>query len=254
VHHDSDGVLEGVAAGYAYLPFVLLAGLALFPLTLVESGLLAALVLLVQAVALLPTLPVTPWPVFFGQFAALGLIGAVTVLAAMSQLAFLFVMVREGIHDSLTGSYSRRAGEALLELQYIWCTRSNADLSVAIVAPDGLQQLNDGFGYAAGDVALRDITRRLHDSMRSGDILVRWTGNEFLAMMPLASAAQASSAVQRLLSSGLGLRPDGTPITASIGIADLRRDQAKDWWMLVDAAAERAGTARASGGNRSIDQ
>jgi hypothetical protein len=72
--------------------------------------------------------------------------------------------------------------------------------------------------------------------------------------MPFASAAQASLAVQRLLSGGLGLRPDGTPITASIGIAELGRDQAKDWWMLVDAATERAGSARASGGNRSINQ
>jgi diguanylate cyclase (GGDEF)-like protein len=252
VHLDTDGVLDGFAAGYAYLPFVLLGGIALFPLTLVESVLLASLVVLVQVAAYLPSLPTMPWPVLFGQLAVLGLIGAVSVLAALSQLALLFVMVRDGLNDNLTGCYSRRAGEVLLELQYTLCSRSNANLSVAIVAPDGLQRMNEAFGYTAGDAALREVTQRLHDSMRAGDILVRWTGNEFLAVMPLATAEQASGAVQRLLSGGLGQWPDGKPVTASIGISDRLRDETKDWWMLVDAAADRANSARAAGGNRSV--
>jgi diguanylate cyclase (GGDEF)-like protein len=254
MHHDADGVLEGVAAGYAYLPYLMLAGLAVFPLTLAEGGLLAAAVLVVQVVAWLPDVAALHWPAAAGGAWALVLIGGASVLAALSQLAFLFVMVREGLHDSLTGCYSRRAGEELLELQFAWGQRNNADLSVAILAPDGLQALNERYGYEAGDAVLKDITVRLHDSMRAGDLLVRWIGNEFLMAMPLASAEQAAAAVQRLVAGGLGVDPGGKPVTASIGIASRLGDQAEDWWMLVDAAAARANSAREAGGNRSIDR
>jgi diguanylate cyclase (GGDEF)-like protein len=252
--HHAEGVLDGFAVGYAYLPYILLGALAVFPLTLVESGVLALLVLFAQAAAWLPGLATLSWPTALGAIAALALLAAVAMLAAVSQIAFLFVMFREGLHDNLTGCYSRRAGEELLDLQFTWCRRSHAELSVAVVAPDEFQRLNERYGYEVGDAALRGLTQRLHDSMRSGDILVRWTGNEFLVVMPLASRVQAAAAVQRLLAGGLGTLPDGKPVTASIGIADRSGDQAEDWWMLVDAAALRAAAARQAGGNRTVQQ
>ena len=150
----------------------------------------------------------------------------------------------------MTRCYSRRAGEELLEFQFNWSSRSNVALSIALVTLDGFQERNERFGYDAGDAMLRGVTERLNDSMRAGDALVRWTGNEFLAIMPLASAEQAETAVQRLLAGGLGLWPDGKPLTASIGVADRARDQVEDWWMMVDAAAGRAKSAQDSGGNR----
>ena len=252
--HHAEGVFDGFAVGYAYLPFIMLGALAVFPLTLAESGVLVALVLFAQAAAWLPGLATQSWPSALGAIGALAMLGAVAMLAAVSQIGFLYVMFREGLHDNLTGGYSRRAGEELLDLQFTWCRRSQADLSVAIVAPDDFQRLNERYGYEAGDAALRGVTQRLHDSMRAGDILVRWTGNEFLAVMPLASRAQAAAAVQRLLAGGLGTLPDGKAVTASIGIADRTGDQAEDWWMLVDAAASRAAAARQAGGNQTIDR
>jgi diguanylate cyclase (GGDEF)-like protein len=254
VHLDADGVLDGLAAGYAHLPFVMLACLAVFPLTAVESGLLAGFVLLAQVLAWLPNLPTLHWMTAIGWMGMLVLIGLLAILASVSQMAFLFVMVREGLHDSLTGCYSRRAGEELLDLQFTWCRRGQGNLSVALLAPDGLQALNERYGYEAGDAVLKDVTVRLHDSMRAGDILIRWLGNEFLMVMPLASREQAAGAVQRLLASGMGVDPGGKAITASIGIAERTGDEAEDWWMLVDAATARAKAARDAGGNRTIDR
>lgn len=251
LHYSADALL-GFQSGCAYLPVVMLAGMAIFPLTAVECGAIVALVVAVQVGAWLPDMLALDWPLAAGMLGVLLLVGALSTLAALSQLAYLAALVREGIHDSLTGCYARRAGEELLDLQFTWARRSNTNLSVALVAPDGLQELNERFGYGFGDTALKDMTMRLHDSMRSGDMLVRWTGNEYLAVMPLASAEQAASAVQRLLAGGLGVRPDGKPITASIGIADCLRDKPVDWWMLVDAAMARARTARERGGNCTV--
>jgi diguanylate cyclase (GGDEF)-like protein len=250
IHHSADGVLDGLSAGYAYLPSVMLAGLAVFPLTLIEGAGLAVLLLAVQVVAWIPGLPVLHWPTAIGTLWALALIAAISLMASISQLALMYLLVREGLRDGLTRCYSRRAGEEMLAFQFYWSSRSKAALSVALVTLDGFQEANERFGYEAGDDAMRSVAESLNDRMRAGDALVRWTGNEFLAIMPLASAEQAEMAVQRLLTGGLGLWPDGKPLTASIGVADRARDQVEDWWMMVDAAAGRAKSAQDSGGNR----
>src|SRR5512146_1207763 len=244
------GVLDGFLAGYAYLPFVMLAALALFPLTVAEGAGLAALMLLVHSATLASDWPEVDWPSFVASFWVLALIAALALLAGLSQLGFLIVNVREGIHDSLTGCYSRRCGEELLELQYVLSVRGDLDLALALVVLDEFRTLNERFGYVTGDAVLRKATEILHDNMRAGDLLVRWAGDRFLLVMPNASTAQATSAVQRLLSRGLGVRPDRLPVTASIGLAERRSDAADDWWRLVDIANSRADEARAAGGNR----
>ncbi|MGA8005182.1 MAG: GGDEF domain-containing protein, partial [Burkholderiales bacterium] len=246
------GVLDGFLAGYAYLPFVMLATLALFPLTVVEGAGFAALMLLVHSATLATDWPAVDWPTFLASFWVLVLIATVAVVAGLSQLAFLVVNVREGIHDSLTGCYSRRSGEELLDLQHALSVRAGARLALALVALDDFQALNERFGYATGDAALRNTTEILHDGMRSGDLLSRWTGDQYLLVLPNASLEEAEEALQRLLSKGLGVRPDRAPITASVGLAERQRDAAEDWWRLVDLADARMRQARAGGGNRTV--
>jgi diguanylate cyclase (GGDEF)-like protein len=248
----SGGVLDGFLAGYAYLPFVMLAALALFPLTLAEGASLAALMLLVDSATLASDWPGVDWPVFVTSFWVLALIASVSLIAGLSQLAFLIVNVREGIHDSLTGCYSRRCGEELLDLQYALSTRAETRLALAVIGLDELQALNERFGYAMGDAALKQATELLHDSMRSGDLLARWTGDQYLLVMPNASLEQAQGALERLLSGGLGVHPDRAPVTASVGLAERLSDSAEDWWRLVDLAELRMIKARAAGGNRTV--
>jgi GGDEF domain-containing protein len=67
--------------------------------------------------------------------------------------------------------------------------------------------------------------------------------------LPGASLDLAEAAVQRLLSRGLGVLPERAPVTASIGLAERKRDAADDWWRLVDLAEVRMRRARAAGGN-----
>ncbi|MBE0626060.1 MAG: GGDEF domain-containing protein [Burkholderiales bacterium] len=255
-HFHPDGIVRGFSAGYASLPFVMMGGIAIFPLTLIEGVIFCSLILFVQIVAWLPNLPGIDWPTAFGSFWVLLILAMASVLAGVSQLAFMIVMVREGIHDSLTGCYSRRAGEALVDIQYAWSVRSKAPFAIALVCLDRFQSVNERFGYATGDAALKDIAERLHDSMRmrAGDLLVRWVGDQFLLLMSNATAQQAVNAVGRLLASGLGVQPDGQPYTASIGIAERDTDAADDWWRLIDVAESRAKSARLAGGNRTVGE
>jgi len=248
------GLQEAFAVGYAYLPFVMLAGLSIFPLTLLESVAFATPMLLSQASAAYLNLPVLSWPTFAASFWLLLLITAVSTLAGISQLAFMIVLVREAIRDTLTGCFSRGSGEELLQLQFSMASRHNAHLAVAFIDIDHFKAVNDSFGHEAGDRLLAGVALSLRQPLRTGDMLVRWGGEEFLLIMPGTDLDHAHQAMQRITSLGLGLRPDGSPVTASIGIAERLQDDCPDWKTLVESADARMYEAKRSGRNRIVIQ
>lgn len=248
------GLSAAIGSGYAFLPFVLLAGLSIFPLTLAESMLVASPILTAQLLAGYLSWSTLDWPSFAGAFWLLLLISAVASLSGMSQLAFMIALVRQAIRDPLTGMFSRRSGEEVLDLHFTIATRNAAPLSVAFFDIDHFKSINDGFGHEAGDKVLIDVTTVINRNLRRGDTLVRWGGEEFLVLMPNTDRSQAEAAVARLRAHGFGARPDGTPITASIGIAERRCDGAEDWKALVDRADRRMYRAKQGGRDRVISR
>ncbi len=239
-----------VATGYAFLPFVLMAGLAIFPLSLLENLLLVALLLIAQALAGYLSWSTLNWPSFAGGFWLLMLIAGVTALASMSQLAFMITMVRQAIHDPLTGILSRGSGEEILTLQWRLAQRSVTPLALAFIDIDHFKQINDRFGHEAGDQALCQAARHLQAGLRSCDMLLRWGGEEFLLIMPNTDLAQARHALQRSIGAGLGARPDGQPLTASIGLAERLHDRLEDVRQLLELADQRMYRAKHNGRNQ----
>ncbi|QIB50229.1 diguanylate cyclase [Pseudomonas sp. OIL-1] len=236
-----------VGAGYAFLPFVLVAGLAIFPLTLVENLALGLVLLLAQALAGYLSWSTLNWPSFVGAFWLLVLIAGVTSLACMSQLAFMIALIRQAIRDPLTGVYSRGSGEEILNLQWAAAQRNNSGLAVAFIDLDFFKNINDTFGHHAGDKVLRDSASCVLDCLRSSDSLVRWGGEEFLLIMPDTDMTQARKAIERLRAAGFGERPDGTPLTASIGLAERCFDRAGAYRQLLKMADARMYVAKNSG-------
>ncbi len=251
-HYQLTGISAAIGAGYAFLPFVLLAGLAVFPLTLLENAVLASPILLAQAFAGSLNWSSLDWPSFAGAFWLLFLITGVSTLAGLSQLTFMIALVRQAIRDPLTGVFSRRSAEEVLELQFTIALRGNTALSLAFIDLDHFKGINDQFGHEAGDKALLDMTALIGSNLRQGDMLARWGGEEFLLIMPNTDAVQAHAALQRLRSLGFGLRPDNTPLTASIGLAERTADQLADWKALVELADQRMYLAKQSGRNKVV--
>ncbi len=247
-----DGLQAAFATGYAYLPFVMLAGLSIFPLTLLEGILFAAPMLAAQVIAATLKLPILDWPNLAASFWLLLLITAVSLLAGLSQLAFMIVLVRESIRDAMTGCFSRHSGEELLELQFILAVRSEAPLALAFIDLDHFKSVNDQFGHDAGDQVLIDAAQSIREGLRTGDMLTRWGGEEFVLIMPNTSPEQACVALKRVRQRGLGQRPDGTPVTASMGVAERMRDSADSWRRLVEVADERMYAAKQGGRDRIV--
>jgi diguanylate cyclase (GGDEF)-like protein len=241
------GLSAAIGAGYAFLPFVLLAGLSIFPLTLLESVLISSPILLAQSAGKFMLWHSVDWPSFAGAFWLLVLITGVSTLAGMSQLAFMIALVRQAIRDPLTGVFSRNSGEEVVELQFTIAKRSGAPLSVAFIDLDHFKKINDQFGHEAGDKVLINMTEIVSRNLRQCDMLARWGGEEFLLIMPDTTVEQAENALERLRETGFGMRPERAPVTASIGVAERLDDRADDWKALVEIADQRMYRAKQAG-------
>lgn len=251
-HFDMDGPAAAISAGYAFLPFVMVAGLSVFPLTAMEGALFALPVLGAEALVAFMQLDMLNWSSHLGAFWLLFLIATVAALAGMSQLSYMMSLVRQASHDGLTGCFGRASGEELLDIQFHIASRSGAPLSVVFLDLDNFKGVNDSFGHDAGDRVLQTAADRLRANLRTGDILLRWGGEEFVIILPDTAGDTAGRVVARLRDVGMGRRPDGGKVTASIGIAERVTDEAKDWRALVELADQRMYQAKLAGKDRCI--
>ena len=99
--------------------------------------------------------------------------------------------------DALTGLPNRRAIETRLDQEVSRATREETALSLAIVDADRFKRINDRFGHAAGDAALRALAAALRDELREHDLIGRWGGDEFLVLLPATSPKAAADAIDR---------------------------------------------------------
>ena len=138
--------------------------------------------------------------------------------------------------DALTGLLNRRGFGDLLAKQL----RRGRSGTVAYLDLDGLKPLNDGFGHAAGDAALRAMAARLRGAVRAGDLVARLGGDEFALWLEGADAAAATARCARLGDAGpLSAWPEAGPraLRASLGVAEaVPGDDAEALLARADAA------------------
>lgn len=246
------GASGAVATGYAFLPFVMVAGLSVFPLTAVEGLAYAVPVLAVEIGIAALHLDGHGWSAHLGSLWLLFLIAVVATLSGMSQLGFIMALVRQTARDALTSCFTRNTGEELLEIQFLIAERNQTPLALVFADLDNFKEINDVCGHETGDRVLAQASNTMSGVLRSSDILVRWGGEEFVVILPDTDRNGAIGVIERLQASGLGLRPDGKPMTASFGIAECLGDGAVDWRELVEIADQRMYAAKKSGKNRWI--
>jgi diguanylate cyclase (GGDEF)-like protein len=244
--HDS----LAVSTAYFYLPFVVAAGLSIFPLTALEALLPAGLTIGAMVLA------VAVWPQFLGGQSGAAtiwrivMIAGIAVLAGMSQLHFLLRLTAETMRDALTGLLTRRVGEELLDHQLAYARRQDLPFAVLFVDLDRFKAINDRFGHKAGDDVLSHVGRTFSELFRRQDVAIRWGGEEFVIGLPGTDAAAAETIVRRLAAAGIGERPDGEPVTASIGVAERKADGLDRLRALTDLADTRMYEAKQAGRNR----
>jgi len=250
--YEFNSMQVALSAGYAFLPFVMVAGLSVFPITALEGALFSSPLIMATVAVVVSGFELIPFNSYLGALWLLGLLAVVATLAGMSQLHFMMQLVQQASHDVLTRAYTRRVGEELLSVQFINAQRQDQPMALAFVDLDDFKGINDVFGHEEGDSTLRKSAEAMRRIMRRGDIVVRWGGEEFLLIMPGTDADGARIAIRRLREEGLCLRPDGKPQTASVGVSERIADGLESWADLVEKADQRMYRAKKTGKDKIV--
>ncbi|MES9972150.1 MAG: GGDEF domain-containing protein [Candidatus Thiodiazotropha sp.] len=249
--HQLSGTALILAEIYALLPFVMVAGLTLFPLAISEFLVYALPIFIVVGYSAYPETS-AEIPEAVSTIWLLILLLGVALFASMTQLRYMLSQVSHASYDVLTGMLSRRAGIEILELQFRLATMSEKPLSILYFDLDNFKVINDTYGHDTGDTVLRVASKQIRETVRKGDSVIRWGGEEFIVVLPTADHTEANDVITRIMLAGLGDRPEGAPVTASIGIAEVQQDRLKDWKSQVELADHRMYTAKSNGRARCV--
>jgi len=161
---------------------------------------------------------------------------------------------REVTLDPLTELHNRRHLEHVLKREISFAQREGHSVGTILVDLDRFKQLNDTFGHAAGDAALRAVGEFLRSRLRAYDIACRYGGDEIVVVVPGADLAavrslaeQLRAGIEQLVIGGPG--PEVPRLTASLGVA-VFPDHGATPDALLHAADTALYRAKAEGRNR----
>jgi len=208
--------------GYSFIPYMLVAMLAIFPFTLVESAVLGMALLLLEAYALH-----TSGILLTAQgLQAIWLLSALLVISITANyfhLALMLRLYREATHDPLTGLLNR--GALRQSMEQFGTQESAAPRSLLVMDLDHFKRINDTHGHTFGDDVLRHFSGTLRRSLRPEDLACRYGGEEFVAVLNAGKQAAIAIAehirAQTEASSLINYEGEPVKYTVSIGVASL---------------------------------
>ena len=173
---------------------------------------------------------------------------------ALANLRLQETLLTRATRDPLTGLFNRRFLEETLGEELMRATRSHRQVGVVMVDVDHFKHFNDTYGHLGGDALLQQFGRQMQSLLGNGEVLCRFGGEEFVAVLPDANADELRLRAEALVEGARRLRvqldgQDLAPVTVSAGIA-LSRAPGTTTATLLAAADRALYTAKAAGRNR----
>ncbi|MDH3326992.1 MAG: GGDEF domain-containing protein [Gammaproteobacteria bacterium] len=139
------------------------------------------------------------------------------------------ILYQQALHaankDALSGVYNRSTFEETLNREVKLAHRYNRSLSIVILDIDNFKNFNDSFGHALGDQVIKSTAANISACVRSTDIVFRYGGEEFVALLSNTSVEGAVFLAERIRhkieSSLVNHDNNSVNVTASLGISEL---------------------------------
>jgi len=128
-------------------------------------------------------------------------------------------LIHEAFHDSLTKLANRALFKDRVEQALLRRTVAEIPVSVLFLDLDGFKEVNDSLGHAAGDQLLIKVAERLRGSVRPGDTVARFGGDEFAVLIENDGAVELARRIVDGLEEPLLIESNEILVRASIGIA-----------------------------------
>jgi len=225
-------------------------------------ALLLASLLLIMIVRMAANRPIERWAAA-GKESWLTIYSREATMIGVTLLSFSFIVLfvketdrrlqEETRTDSLTGLWNRRAMEEASMREVGLAIQNSAPLALLMMDLDCFKDLNDTFGHALGDRALRAVGSVLLTATGSQDQTARMGGEEFAVLLPGRSLEEAAEVAERLRVTIGDLRLHETEysasVTVSIGVSVLR-DGEYGWTEMLCRADDALYRAKRQGRNR----
>ena len=137
--------------------------------------------------------------------------GTHETMIQLEKLAFL---------DSLTGLANRRYLEVTLLARLQELQRYGWRFGMIFIDVDNLKTVNDTFGHGAGDLIIRTVGKTFADHARLSDVVGRWGGDEFMAVVPSMDGEQLTAAAEkfRALVEEIAIQDKSHPLRITISV------------------------------------
>ena len=225
------GVSDGAAVilGYSFVPYLLVVMVALFPLTILEGSLAIATAFVAVILTQLSLGTLTSIE-SLAQLWLLALLSVFVLAAEVTQLQMLLRLYRQATRDHLTGLLNRRSMSKVIDNEIERSHRYGHKLSILLFDLDRFKRVNDNHGHLVGDLVLQEFSALVVRELRQSDTVVRYGGEEFLAVLPettLSSAQDLAERVRAAVEASSTVSTSGEVIdyTTSIGVTELIKDE-----------------------------
>lgn len=155
--------------------------------------------------------------------------------------------------DKLTGTLSRQVFQVTFDHALSQAQRQQQVTSILLMDIDHFKQINDKFGHEVGDMVLRRVAQEIRSTLRASDILCRWGGEEFIAVLVdcdgLACASIGNKIREAVAAMSFEVNGASVGVTLSAGAAEYHDNEAS---LVINRADKALYRAKAEGRNRVV--